>query len=123
MKVTILRPAAASAVACSLMAIANGCMPRINAKVPANEALTVSLIASPPFIERGQVATLSWSSTNATDLNIAPEIGIVGPHGAAGVFPTLTTTYVITARGPGGTATASATVIVNTRQVNQSFLQ
>ena len=73
----------------------------------------VSLSASPASIERGQSATLRWSSTNATSAAITPGIGTVPTSGSREVSPTSTTTYRITVRGAGGqTASASATVTV-----------
>ena len=62
---------------------------------------------------RGRTVTLSWSSTNATDLDIEPGVGKVAPQGSTPVNPTESTTYTITATGSGGTATASARVDVN----------
>jgi peptidoglycan-associated lipoprotein len=63
-------------------------------------------------VNPGQTVTLSWSSTNATDLNIAPEVGKVAPQGSTPVNPTQSTTYTITATGSGGSATATAHVDV-----------
>ena len=74
---------------------------------------TVSLSASPTSIERGQSATLRWSSTNATSASITPGIGTVPTSGSRRVSPTRTTIYRITVRGADGqTASASATVTV-----------
>ena len=76
-------------------------------------APAVSLSASPASIERGQSATLRWSSTNATSAAITPGIGTVPTAGSREVSPTSTTTYRITVRGADGqTASASATVTV-----------
>jgi peptidoglycan-associated lipoprotein len=60
----------------------------------------------------GDVIRLTWSSTNATDLNIEPEVGKVAPEGSTPVQPSTSTTYTITATGPGGSATASARVTI-----------
>ena len=74
---------------------------------------TVRLSASPKSIERGQSATLRWSSTNATSASITPGIGTVPTSGSRRVSPTRTTIYRITVRGADGqTASASATVTV-----------
>jgi peptidoglycan-associated lipoprotein len=73
---------------------------------------TVTLNASPGSINAGGTSTLSWSSTNATDLDIEPEVGKVAPQGSTPVTPTQSTTYTITASGSGGSATASARVDV-----------
>jgi peptidoglycan-associated lipoprotein len=74
---------------------------------------TVTLNASPTSVNSGQSSTLSWSSTNATDLDIQPGVGKVSPQGSTPVTPTESTTYTITASGPGGSATATAHVDVN----------
>ncbi len=74
---------------------------------------TVSLSASPTSVERGQSATLRWSSTNATSASITPGIGTVPTSGSRRISPTRTTTYRITVRGADGqTASASTTVTV-----------
>jgi peptidoglycan-associated lipoprotein len=74
---------------------------------------TVTLSANPPTVQRGESSTLRWSSTNATTLNIAPNLGSVSPEGTQTVTPNDSVTYTVTATGPGGTATASARVTVN----------
>jgi hypothetical protein len=73
---------------------------------------TVTIKAAPDTITSGQSLTLTWSSTNATGCDIEPGIGAVGPSGSQMVSPTQDTVYVITATGPGGSATASAGVTV-----------
>ena len=73
----------------------------------------MSLSASPTSVERGQSATLRWSSTNATSASITPGIGTVPTSGSRRISPTRTTTYRITVRGADGqTASASTTVTV-----------
>jgi peptidoglycan-associated lipoprotein len=73
---------------------------------------TVTLQASSTFIQKGESATLTWSSTNATSLVVAPSVGSVAPEGSAKVTPSDSTTYTITATGPGGTADASIRITV-----------
>ena len=75
---------------------------------------TVTLQANPSSITKGDSSTLSWSSTNATQLSITPEVGTVAPEGSTRVAPADSTTYTITATGPGGTANATAGVTVTT---------
>jgi len=75
---------------------------------------TVTLQASSTFIQKGETVTLSWSSTNATRLNLSPGVGEVAPEGSTRVTPDSTTTYTITATGPGGTAEATARITVAT---------
>src|SRR5579885_299189 len=69
--------------------------------------------ADPTSIERGQPSTLRWSVANATDISIDQNLGTVPANGTRQVFPSNTTTYTLTARGPGGMATRSATVTVS----------
>ena len=73
---------------------------------------TVTLQATPASIQSGQSVTLLWTSTNATTLTLAPAIGAVAAEGSTTVAPTDSTTYTITATGPGGSADASAHVTV-----------
>ncbi len=72
----------------------------------------MTLNASTTLIRSGESATLNWSSTNATDLNLTPAVGKVAPEGSTSVSPTESTTYSITATGPGGTADASVRISV-----------
>jgi peptidoglycan-associated lipoprotein len=81
---------------------------------PAAAQPTVSLQASPTAVEKGDAATLSWTSTDATQLTIAPDVGTVNAQGQKSVTPAASTTYTITASGPGGSASASARVTVAT---------
>jgi len=81
---------------------------------PAAARPTVTLSASPTTIQQGGSATLSWSSTDATQLSIAPDVGAVTAQGSTNVTPSGSTTYTISASGPGGAAEASARVTVAT---------
>ncbi|MGB6198919.1 MAG: peptidoglycan-associated lipoprotein Pal [Candidatus Acidiferrales bacterium] len=83
------------------------------APAPPPATPTVTLQASNTMIQSGQSSTLTWSSTNATALTIAPGVGTVAPEGTTSVSPTESTTYTITATGPGGSADASARVTVS----------
>ena len=60
----------------------------------------------------GDSSQLNWSSADAPQVEITP-VGPVGTSGQQSVQPMQTTTYNLTAVGPGGTATSSATVNVN----------
>ena len=109
------------AVFLSLFAFAafiSGCKKNVASTPPAAAPAptpqpTVTLNASPASVNAGETVTLSWSSTNATDLDIEPGIGKVAPQGSTPANPTTSTTYTITATGPGGSATATAQVTVN----------
>jgi peptidoglycan-associated lipoprotein len=74
---------------------------------------TVNLQAEPLVVQQGESATLNWTSTNATALNLAPGIGNVDPQGSRTVTPSGSVTYTITATGPGGSADASVHVTVS----------
>jgi len=74
---------------------------------------TVTLNASSSFVRSGENVTLNWSSTNATELNLSPGVGNVAPEGSTTATPTESTTYTITAKGPGGTADASVRITVS----------
>src|SRR5579859_1020836 len=88
--------------------------PPAPAPAPAPAQPTVTLSADPGSINKGDAATLSWTSTNATQLTIAPEVGTVTAEGNTKVTPADSTTYTITASGPGGSANATARVTVST---------
>jgi len=81
---------------------------------PAALKPTVTLSANPTTIMKGDSLKLSWTSTDATNLSIAPEVGAVTAQGSTTVTPSDSTTYTITATGPGGNADASVHVTVNT---------
>ena len=53
-----------------------------------------------------------WSTTNATETTISG-IGTVAKSGTQSVTPTESTTYTLTAKGPGGPAQANTRVTVN----------
>ena len=74
---------------------------------------TVTLQANPTTINKGESSTLSWNSTDATQLSIDPGVGAVNAQGSTKVSPTDSTTYTVTATGPGGSASATAAVSVN----------
>jgi peptidoglycan-associated lipoprotein len=74
---------------------------------------TVSIQANPTTIDKGGSSTLTWTSTDATQLTIAPDVGGVNAQGSTQVSPANSTTYTITASGPGGSADASVRVTVN----------
>src|SRR5256885_5077897 len=88
--------------------------PPAPAPAPAPAQPTVTLSADPTSINKGASSTLSWTSTNATQLTVAPEVGTVNAQGSTQVSPSDTTEYTITASGPGGSATATARVTVAT---------
>ena len=83
---------------------------------PAPRAPAVAqFTAEPSTIQRGQSSTLRWEvSGDVTSVSINQAIGTVQNTGNRRVFPNDSTTYTLTATGPGGNTTASATVSVTT---------
>jgi hypothetical protein len=73
---------------------------------------SVALSASPASAQAGQQVTLTWSSTNATSITLEPSVGPVAAQGSTTVRPSQSTTYTVTGTGPGGSAHASAQVII-----------
>ena len=80
---------------------ASGLSPRID-----------SFTATPASILPGESSNLTWSVANATDIVIDQNVGTVAANGNRQVFPTSTTTFNLTARGPGGMAARAVTVTV-----------
>jgi peptidoglycan-associated lipoprotein len=79
---------------------------------PSPTAPTASLAADPNTLDKGQSTTLTWQTTNATDVTI-DGIGPVDTSGSRQVTPTDSTTYHLIAKGAGGTQDATARVTVN----------
>jgi peptidoglycan-associated lipoprotein len=78
---------------------------------PPAAAPTASLSANPASIQKGQSATLTWQTSNATDVTIEG-VGPVEPSGSKSVSPTESNTYRLVAKGAGGTQEATARVTV-----------
>jgi peptidoglycan-associated lipoprotein len=72
---------------------------------------TASLSANPSSVQAGQSATLSWQTSNATDVSI-DGIGAVQANGSQQVTPADSTTYHLTAKGSGGSQEATARITV-----------
>lgn len=72
----------------------------------------VSFAANPTSIAAGQTSTLTWTTTDASAVLIDHGIGTKPVNGSQQVQPAETTTYMLTATGPGGTRTATVTVTV-----------
>ena len=75
---------------------------------------TASLTATPADIQQGQSTQLSWSTSNANSITISG-LGTVSASGTHTVNPSDSTTYELVAKGPGGSADASARVTVNAK--------
>jgi outer membrane protein OmpA-like peptidoglycan-associated protein len=74
---------------------------------PAGEITTTAAL-----VNCGDAPQLKWTSSDAPRVAISP-VGTVAASGEQAVEPKQTTTYDLTATGPGGTATSSVTVNVN----------
>jgi OmpA-OmpF porin, OOP family len=80
--------------------------------VPVPPAPSNKLTVAPSSITKGQSATLTWSSANATNCDIQPEVGAVQPQGSMTVTPADTTSYTLTCDGAGGSAKSAANLSV-----------
>lgn len=78
---------------------------------PTIDAPTATLSADPLAIDQGQTVTLSWHTTNATDVSI-DGIGSVSPNGTQSVTPSNSTNFHLVAKGDGGTTDANVRVTV-----------
>ena len=78
---------------------------------PPPPAPTASISVTPDSIQPGQSASLTWQTTNATDVSI-DGIGAVQANGSQSVSPTESTTYHLVAKGSGGTQEATARLTV-----------
>jgi peptidoglycan-associated lipoprotein len=70
-----------------------------------------TITATPSTITAGGSSTLTWKTTDATNVSIVG-LGQVASSGTQTVAPTQTTSYHLIAQGDGGTADATATVTV-----------
>ena len=86
---------------------------------PSAQSPTASLAANPNTINAGESTTLTWQTTNATDVSI-DGIGPVDTSGSRQVTPAGSTTYHLIAKGAGGTQDATARVTVMLRLLRRS---
>jgi peptidoglycan-associated lipoprotein len=111
----------------ALLAFASGCAkkkvaapppppPPVEQPAPAPAAPQRPVVAAftiePSSVERNQSAVMRWNVTGSTGVSIDNGIGTVPPTGNRTLNPTATTTYRLTATGPGGDANATATITV-----------
>jgi len=95
-------------VTLSLMEIHSGDFVEVQPPVPPKADITVV----PARITRGEFATLSWTTASANQIEITPGVGAVKRRGTQTITPTQSTTFRITASGPGGSAEDSASITV-----------
>jgi peptidoglycan-associated lipoprotein len=75
-------------------------------------APTAQMTATPALVSANDEVQLSWRTTNAATVSI-DGIGDVPTSGVKTVTPSESTTYHLVAKGDGGTAEATARVMVN----------
>jgi len=78
---------------------------------PPPPAPTASISVNPNSIQQGQSASLTWQTTNATDITIEG-LGSVQPNGSQVVSPTESANYNLVAKGAGGTQNATTRLTV-----------
>lgn len=98
------------------LVILSGCSHKTVAKanppaVPPAPSPTATMQVSPEAVQSGQTATLTWSTSNATEVELAG-IGAVAGTGSRQVSPGESTTYHLVARGQGGSSEATARLTV-----------
>ncbi|HEV2177413.1 MAG TPA: peptidoglycan-associated lipoprotein Pal [Terriglobia bacterium] len=79
---------------------------------PAPGPPACNLTADPATLAQGRSVTLSWTSKDATDVRIDPGLDKQLAEGSATVTPQGSTTYILTATGPGGSTSCTARVTV-----------
>jgi outer membrane protein OmpA-like peptidoglycan-associated protein len=95
-------------VTLSLTEIHAGDFAEVQPSTPPKADITVV----PARITRGELATLSWTTASANQIEITPSVGAVKRRGTMTITPTQSTTFRITASGPGGSAEDSASITV-----------
>src|SRR5271169_2020501 len=78
---------------------------------PPPPAPTASIAVNPSSIQQGQSASLTWQTSNATDISIEG-IGAVQPSGSQVVSPSASANYNLVAKGAGGTQNATTRLTV-----------
>ena len=96
-----------------------GPLPRFTAGIASAQVVVAPpkighFAADNPNINCGQSTNLGWQTTDVVDTSIDNGVTAGGANGTAAVSPHATTNYTLTGTGPGGKATSSSTVNVNT---------
>lgn len=73
---------------------------------------TCTITAVPATVTAGQSVTLSWSTNNATSLDLKPGLGSQQAEGSTSVTPGESTTYTLSLTGAGGSGECEARVTV-----------
>lgn len=105
--------------ACAVTLMVAGCSkkpalppPSTYTPPPAPAKPTASLSADRTSINKGESVKLTWTTTDAPNVSIAPEVGAVTAQGSTSVTPADTTTYTLTASNSAGNADATVTITV-----------
>lgn len=115
MKTASFRRFGSMAVLVFALVSAGGCKkerPRVPPPPTPLAVPTIQFSADPTAVAFGSSVTLTWSTTDASEVRIDP-VGKFPPSGSAVIKPERTTTYVATAVGPTGQASSSVTVMVS----------
>ena len=86
--------------------------PATNTPAGPGTPVTAEFTVEPSTIERGQSAVLRWNVTGSNNVAISNGLGTVEATGTRRITPPQTTSYVLTASGTAGDASATATVTV-----------
>ncbi len=76
-------------------------------------APSLEIRVEPSVIQTGGSALLSWDSRDADEVRIDQGIGVVDPAGRIKLFPEETTSYRVSAMGPGGKVERLVTIQVS----------
>ncbi|QQG37821.1 MAG: hypothetical protein HYS26_04330 [Candidatus Kaiserbacteria bacterium] len=76
------------------------------------QGLYCIITTSQSYIQNGQATVLSWTSYGAYSAWLSDGIGNVSPNGSLTVRPNVSTNYVLTVQGQGGTRTCNVAVNV-----------
>lgn len=76
-------------------------------------APSLEIRVEPSVIRKGGSALLSWETGGAREVRIDQGIGVVDPSGRIKLFPEETTSYRLSATGPGGTVERLVTIEVS----------
>ncbi len=85
----------------------------VNVKVAPKAPIVTSFSASATTIKQGDSVILAWSTSDAQSVSIDNGVGNnLAPSGTRQISPAQSTTFRLTATGPGGTNNATASVAV-----------
>jgi hypothetical protein len=94
----------------------------VTVAVDGNNPRVTTFTASPLTIREGETSTLEWTTTDADDVEIRPDLGIHPAQGSLQVTPEVTTTYALIARRGGQVSQANEVTVV-VASGNQPFIR